>query len=141
MPISEDNQAIVDAIDRKIGNTNGIYAGLATIVAFMLIQSLVIYFSISGTNKILSEFVEQVKLNTNNRAETPVILHSLDSLTNTLNKFMFESDRAALERERKLNAFIDLQNAFNQKHTVLLDDAKTYINQNPIELLRKGMVK
>jgi len=127
MPISEDNQAIVDAIDRRVGNFNVVYTLLGSTILIMLLLSLIGYFSISKTNRILEEFVEEVKLNTKDRTANALLMQSVNGLTLQVSKL-----------DAKLGTFMDNQTAFNNKHTVLLDDAKTYINQNPIELLRKG---
>jgi len=127
MPISEDNQAIVDAIDRRVGNFNVVYTLLGATILIMLLLSLIGYFSISKTNRILEEFVEEVKLNTKDRTANALLMQSVNGLTLQVSKL-----------DAKLGTFMDNQTAFNNKHTVLLDDAKTYINQNPIELLRKG---
>lgn len=127
MPISEENQAIVDAIDRRIGNFNVVYTLLISTIMIMLLLAIIGYFSISKTNRILEEFVGEVKLNTKDRTANALLMQSVNTLTLQVNKL-----------DAKLDTFMTNQIAFNNKHTVLLDDAKTYINQNPIELLRKG---
>lgn len=122
-----NNQAIVDAIEKRVGNTNALYALSISTILIMLLLAVIGYFSIAKTNRILEEFVAEVKLNSKDRTANALLMQSVNSLTLSVSKL-----------DAKLDTFMANQTAFNNKHTVLLDDAKTYINQNPIELLRKG---
>lgn len=134
MPISEDNQAIVDAINKRIGSFNTIYFAQAATILLILALSVVNFDSKAKSDDILMELVQEVKLNSNNRTTSAVLEHSV--------KEMSASYRIREDKIRalsvKLDRFIDAQNEFNQRHSMVLDDAKNYINQNPIELLRKG---
>ena len=127
MSETANNQAIVDAIEKRIGAINNIYIMLASIILIMLLLAVIGYFSVSKTNAILEEFVTEVKLNSKDRTTTALMVQSFNNLEMRLSAF--------IEEQRKQN---QNQKEFNDKHMVVLDDAKTYINQNPIELLRQG---
>ena len=127
MTDTANNKDIVDAIDRRIGAFNNIYIMLAAIIMIMLLLAVIGYFSVSKTNAILEEFVSEVKLNSKDRTTTALMVQSFNNLEMRLSAF--------IEEQRKQN---QNQKEFNDKHMVVLDDAKTYINQNPIELLRQG---
>ena len=127
MSETANNQAIVDAIEKRIGAINNIYIMLASIILIMLLLAVIGYFSVSKTNAILEEFVTEVKLNSKDRTTTALMVQSFNNLEMRLSAF--------IDEQRKQN---QNQKEFNDKHMVVLDDAKTYINQNPIELLRQG---
>ena len=128
------NQDIVDAIDRRIGSINTLYALSVTTILIMLLLAVIGYFSVSKTNAILEEFVSEVKLNSKDRTTTALMVQSFNGLTLATNRINSKLDNF-IDEQRETNK---RQNEHNQRSALLLDDAKTYINQNPIELLRKG---
>ena len=75
------NQDIVDAIDRRIGSINTLYALSVTTILIMLLLAVIGYFSVSKTNAILEEFVSEVKLNSKDRTTTALMVQSFNGLT------------------------------------------------------------
>lgn len=139
--MTEANDQIVKAIDRRIGSFNTIYILLASIISIMLLLATIGYLSISKTNSILEEFVSEVKLNTKDRITTALLVQSFAEMTRTVSNLttkVAEATATVNKIEQKLDRFRESQTEHNNKSASLLDDAKNYINQNPIELLRKG---